>query len=323
MVEIKKIFKSSKALICFVAFLLVLIVISFDFFSSSEVLSPSPSHIVLTKWIGKNKRKTDIVFTDIEKQTLVQTKLKRIPFSQTKFIIKTNNLRFSLFTDGKIIFKNTDKKFSGYGKHIHIIDISDLKKNAQLYLLLSPVKNEKGRIENSIYLSSNNDFLLDLILKNQKAIFLFILIFIMVISSFIIGIIKLIKRDKSAPKMLYFSLFTAIIGIIVFSQNDISQFVFSNDITRYILQKSLYSLLGVFVSAFLCSVLKIRSKITIFLNALIIFYAVLRVILFFAFLIPFSDLSFISHILMILSIIFPIILKLCRYTRQSFILLSV
>lgn len=323
MVEIKKIIKSNKAILCFVAFLLVLTGLFADFFIGAERLSPAPSHIVLSKWNGENNRRAEITFKEFKKEKLVHTKLGRIPFSQTKFIINTNNLRFSLFTKGKIIFKNTNKRYDGFGSHIHIIDISDIKPGSELYLFLSPVKGEKGRIESDIYLTATNDFLLELICKNKSIIMILILVFAAAFLLFIAGIFGLIKKKKTAPRAIFLSCCLVMFAIIILFKSDIKGFFINSGIVQHTALYSSYSLLGVFVSAFLCSALKINSRITDSLSVLIIAYSVLRVILFLAFLIPLSRLVFLSHILLLLSVITPIILKLCRKSRQSFILLFV
>ena len=315
MIEINKIIKSNKAIICFVAFVLICIPL-FSCIISGKSFSPSPSHIVLAKWYCENGRRKEIVFSDIEKETLVHTELQRIPFSQTKLIIETNNLRFSLFSKGKIIFKNTNNEYEGYGKQTHIIDISDLKKGSELCLFLSPVKNKKGRIESDILLSSEYDYILETLCKSKSII---VLLFALIISSvvlIIIGIIRLFQKKKTAPRTIYLSCCLIVLGIIIFAKNDIAYFIFSNSIAVNSLLFSAYSLLGVLVSSFVCSTLKISSKIITVFNSAIIAYSVLRAVLFFEFLIPFSNAIIISHILLALSFILPIILKVFRVLKD-------
>ena len=238
---------------CFVAFLLIILLISLSFACGENRFSPSPSHIVLNKWKNENGRKLNIINSDINDSLLVEAELDNIPCSQTQLIIKTENLRFSLFTKGKIIYQNTDKKLSGYGKQIHIIDIRDIKKGSELCLYLSPVKGRKGRIEGDILLSSKNDFLLDIICKNKKTIIALVLLTVLFISLIIIGIAKLIKKKKTAPKYLYLSGCFMIIGFIIFLKSELYQFIIPASFFSYILLYSCYPLLLVFLISFILS----------------------------------------------------------------------
>ena len=317
MVEIKDIIKSKKAVLCFLAFLLILAGISFDFFSSEERISPAPSHIVLSKWYGENGRRSAL--DEIESETLVKTAVLTIPCAQTQFVIKTDNLRFSLFTNGKIIYKNTDKKLSGYGKHIHIIDISDIKEGAELYLFLSPVKGENSKIEGDILLTSKNDLILNLLNQNKSVIAVLCAFILVVIALLILGIIRLLKKKKTAPRALFLSGCFAVLFTVLLMKNDVSQLFFCSDFSRYLTLYSAYSLLGVFISSFLCSALKLKSKAVNIINALITLYTLFRAVLFFAILLPLSDFIFISHLLLIISLVLPVILKLFRRSGRVFL----
>ena len=307
MVEIKKLIKSDKAVLCFVAFLLILTVFGVGVINQNESFSPSASHIVLSKWFGDNKRRADITFNDIDEEMLVQAKLGRIPYSQTKLIFKTNNLRFSLFTNGKMIYKNTDKKYEGYGKHIHIIDIRDLKKGDELYLFLSPVTGATGRIESDVYLTTKNDYIFELLCKNQKTIAVLSAFSAAAITLIIIGIMWLWGKKKTAPKALYLSCCMIISGLIILLKSDLAQFVLNNGVIAYLLLYSSCSLLGVFVCAFMNSVLKIKNRITVIYDVLVIVYTVLRAVLFFVFSVPLGNFLFVSHIMIFVGITLPII----------------
>ncbi len=303
---------------CFVAF--VLIFSAFLFTSmNGESFFPSPSHIVLSKWIGENGRRNEKVFDSIDKETLVKTELKQLPFSQTKLIIKTNNLRFSLFTKGKILFKNTDKKYDGFGRQIHIIDISDMKKGAELFLFLSPVESRKARIENDILLTCDYDFILDSINKNTVSYLIISALFSAAIILILIGITRLLKKKKTAPRALYLSGCLADLSLILFAKCDIAQLLFNGSISGDVLLFLSYSLLGIFISSFMCSMLKINSRIITGFNSAVLSYSILRMLLFFIFLIPLSRIVLISYILLVMSFAVPIILKLFRKTKELYV----
>lgn len=320
MVLIKKILKSKKAILCLFAIAVILSSISPLLFDNSEkgAFEPSSSKIIISRWENKSKRRADIVNKDLSKAESFETKLDGIPFSQTQIVIKTNNLRFTLSTKGKILFSNTDKRFSGYGKQIHIIDIRDLKSGAVLRLFAEPVKGENGRIENAVILTTKNDYLLDLVCSNAKVLALILILFSAFLFAFSVGTINILKKKKSAPRMIYFSLCLLIADLLLLLNCDLSQFIIHSDTAKYIAFYSAYSLLGIFVSAFLCSVMKLKSKMINIFNISVIAYTVFRLILFFFFLVPLSSAVFISSVLLILSIILPITLKLCRNYRQSF-----
>ena len=310
--------KSKKTILCFLAFLLILAGISVDFFSKGERISPAPSHIVLSKWQGENGRRKALG-DEIKSETLIKTTALKIPCAQTQFVIKTDNLRFSLFTKGKIIYKNTDKRLSGYGNHIHIIDISDIKEGAPLYLFLSPVKGGKSKIEGDILLTSKNDYILNLLIKNKGFIAVLCTLFLVSIALFILGIIRLFSKKKTALRALFLSGCFAVLFTVLFMKNDVSQLFFGCDFARYLTLYSAYSLLSIFVSSYLCSALKIKSKDVIILNASIVFYTLLRAVLLLVFLIPLSNFVFISHLLLIISIIIPITIKLFHRSGRVFL----
>ncbi|MBR7060155.1 MAG: hypothetical protein IKI34_00255 [Eubacterium sp.] len=241
---------------CFVAFILIIIVFSFSFAVKGERFSPSPSHIVLNRWTDDNGRIIDIISADIDRDMLIHSNLETPPCTQTQFIIKTNNLKISLFTKGKIIYQNTDKKFSGYGKQIHIIDIGDIKKGSELCLFLSPVKGKGAEIEGNIILASKNDFLLDLLCRNMKIIVLLILLFLFFIGLVITGIIKLIKKKKTAPKFLYLSGCFMILSLIILLRSEIYQFIIPASFSAVILQYLCYPVFFVFLISFILSLLR-------------------------------------------------------------------
>ena len=241
---------------CFVAFLLIFVLISLSLACGESRFSPSPAHIVLSKWKNENGRKLDIINSDIDESILIQAKLDTIPCSQTQFIIKTENLKFSLFTKGKIIYQNTDKKLSGYGKQIHIIDIRDIKKGSELCLYLRPVKGRKGRVEGDIILSSKNDFLLDIICKSKKTIIALIFLMVLFISLLLIGLTKLSRKNKTAPKYLYLSGCVMIIDLIILLSSELYQFIIPASIFSIILLYSCYPLIILFLISFISSLLR-------------------------------------------------------------------
>lgn|GEM_PF-3929329 len=318
-VKIKNGIKSNKAVFCFVAFLLIFsaVLVAFINHINNDDFSPAASHTVLSRWENENGRRVYINNTDIEKEMLCTARLSSIPSSQTKLIIKTENLRFTLFTRGKILFKNSDKRLCGYGKSIHIIDISDLKDKSEINLFLIPVKGEKGRIEGDIFLTSKNDYLLDLICKNQKTALIFILLFVTAFALAVIGIFGLFRKKKTAPKAMYLALLLAVCGIIILLKSDLSQFVLGGEITRYIALYSSYSLLGIFACSFICSLLNFKSRAISLYCYSALFYSVLRAVLFAVFSVALSSCIIISHLFFFFGIILPIILKLFRI-RKSF-----
>ena len=241
---------------CFVAFLLIVIIAVLSLFCGENRFSPSPSHIVLSRWENDKGRKIDIINTEINDDILVKSKLDNIPCSQTQLIIKTDNLSFSLFTKGKIIYQNTDKKLSGYGRQIHIIDIRDIKKSSELCLYLSPVKCRKGRIEGDIFLSSKNDYLLDILCRNKAKIIELVFLSVLFISLMIIGITKLVKKIKTAPKYLYFSGCLIIISLIILLKSELYQFIFSASFATYILFFLCYPASIIFLISFIISSVK-------------------------------------------------------------------
>ena len=257
MVKIKGILKSPKAVLCLICFVLIFSLLSTSVIigAKSSNFSTEPAHIVLNKWTDKFDRKRSICFINIDDSATYHTTLLHIPSSQTKLIIKTENLRFLLYTGGKIIFDNTKEKLSGYGKQTHIIDISDLKENSEIFLYLSPIKKADSRISSDILLTSENDFLLDLLIKSAKAFFFAFPMLLLSVHSLIFGIIRLLKKEKSAPKLLYFSCCAADLFLIIMMKSSLSQLLIYNSVLRGILLFASCISLAVFFFAFFASII--------------------------------------------------------------------
>ena len=318
MVKIKYHLKYPKAFLCLLAILSICVLLCASFINQEGEKGLSPSSIVLNKWYGENGRRCEILNAEIKEASTYRAVLPALPFSQTKLIFKSENLKFMLFAKGKILFDNTDKRLSGYGKSIHIIDISELKKGSEINLYISPINKQKSKITSDIILTSKSDYLLGLISKNLKYLILCILLFIASVSAFIYGLIRLIQKNKTAPKSIYFSCCILIIGLTLLLKNDISCFIIRNSEVRYILKYTLYSQSGIFILSYLCSKFKDKSKLCSIISCSIFAYSMLRIILFTSFLIPISNAIIIPHILLILSILIPIIKALLIFGRAIF-----
>ena len=309
MVKIKEIFKSRKAVLCITVLLFFCFLFLFSFISgsSANTLSPSSSHIVLNKWIDKNERKKSIADFEIKEDKTYYTVLDKIPCSQTKLIIKSENLNISIFTKGKTLYKSENNKLSGYGEYINIIDISDLKDGSVLYLRLSPVKKATGKIKPDILLTSLNDFILSLLVKNAKTIILCTAIFLLFLFFLILGTIRLIEKNKKAPKNLYFSCFLLILLFCFLFRSDISQLITKSSEVKYVARFSSYNLLGIFISSYICSAFKIKSKSAFILGLINLFYSALRIALLYFYGVSLSSLMIISHLFILLSVLVPLI----------------
>jgi hypothetical protein len=294
--------KYQKFIVCLLAITSICVLFCISFITDNYE-SVSPSYIVLNKWHGENGRRFDIINSELKKSATFHSKLPDLSCSQTKLIFKTENLRFMLYTNGKIIFSNTDKKLSGYGEQIHIIDISEFKRGSEIKLYISPINNLKSKISSDIILTSKSDFLFSLSVKNIKILIICVLLLIASISAFIYGFIRLIQKNKAAPKNIYFSCCLIMICLTLLLKNDISVFIIRNPTIRYILPYTVYSQLGVFISSYLCSKLKMRSRLSNIISCIILAYSIFRIILFAVLLIPLSKAIIISHILLITSII--------------------
>ena len=304
-----QILHGKKAIFCLIALLILSATVSASFYQneSSSDFSPSPSYIVLNKWAGKNKRKISVTGLEIKEEKTFSTKLANIPFYQTKMIIKTENLRFMLYTKGKKIFDNTDKKHSGYSKQIHIIDISDIKRDSELMLYLVPARNCTGRIYSDILLTSKNDFLLNLISNNKKSIATLIMLFSAFIILLLRGLKKLREKKKTAPKYIYLSACVFCVLLYKLSRCELAGFFIKNADSIYLLQFLTYSLSGIFSISFLASLFRIKNRFIYLNSVLILLYSALRIFLFYAFFIPLFNANIIINILLIASAVIPVI----------------
>ena len=304
-----QILHSKKAFFCLLALLLLFITLSASLIQTecSSDFSPSPSYIVLNKWIGKNKRKISVTGIEFDEETAFHTRLANIPFYQSKMVIRTENLRFMLYTKGKIIFDNTDEKYSGYSKHTHIIDISDIKKGSELTLYLVPVKGCTGRIYSDILLTSKNDYLLNLLNTEKRIIATGIFLFSAFILLLLLGLKGLISKKKTAPKYIYFSTCFLCILLYKLSVSDLAGFFIKNAACGYPLQFLSYSLSGVFISAFISALFRVENKFIYIYNVLLLLYSALRIILFYAFFIPLFNANQILNLLLPASVIIPVL----------------
>lgn len=121
-------------------------------------LSNSPSYTVINRWYDNDDKRINLNDYTVEKDITLHTTVTASQFVNPKLIIKAKNLNIMARTNGRIILDNRNNFMSGLGSHYYFIDANDLD-DGIVYLHLSPEKFLKSKVQGTVYLTTQNDFM--------------------------------------------------------------------------------------------------------------------------------------------------------------------
>ncbi len=128
------------------------------------VLSNSPSYTVVNRWYDKDEKRINLNDYVLENDITLHTRVTESQFVNPKLVIKAKNMNIMARTNGRIILDTKRNFLSGYGSHYYFIDANDLD-DGIVYIHLSPKKITKGKIQGTVYLTTQNDFMYNRIIK--------------------------------------------------------------------------------------------------------------------------------------------------------------
>lgn len=149
-----------------IAFLLIIM-----FLFSSGSFFNSPSYVVVNRWYDDNEKRINLNEYVFKEDICFHTTIDSSKFKNPKLVVKIKNANLIARTNGKVLVDTRRNAISGYGAFYHIIDVSDVDEGV-VYMYLSPCKHKKGEIKNTVYLTTQNDFLYSFLTKSRLMILL-------------------------------------------------------------------------------------------------------------------------------------------------------
>lgn len=135
----------------------------------------SPSYTVINRWYDNKEERINLNDYEIEKDITLHTVVTASQFVNSKLIIKAKNANIMARTNGRIILDTKKNFFSGFGTHYYFIDANNLD-DGIVYIHLSPKKLVKSKIQGTVYLTTQNDFMYGRIIKKIPLMIILILL---------------------------------------------------------------------------------------------------------------------------------------------------
>ncbi|MFR5876308.1 MAG: hypothetical protein ACLUFN_07450 [Eubacterium sp.] len=270
---------------------------------SGEIFKDNPSYTVVNKWYDKDNKKIALNEFITDTEMLLHTEIPADDYNDAKLIIKTKNLSLCAHTSGKILYRSNNSKYACFGECYNIIDVSDIKDGSKIYLQLIPKRNMTGSITETVYLTTQNDFLMHLLSENKLIITVTATAFLLLIIYSLWSIQQMLKTKRAAAKHIYACCAIFLLIVIAVTKTNLSFFIFGSSAVNYIAMYSAYMLLPIPLLSCYSSVSKTRHKSICILQLLTAAYSLLRLALFLMIPAPLSKAVFISHLLLIITII--------------------
>lgn len=212
--------------------------------SSGDLLfRTQPSHTVITKWYdNKGRRQRIYNLKTTEPVTLSSPVEKSI--NGRCIIIRSENLKITVYTKGKVLYKSSGKDKECTGERVTIIPVDEVKKGGTIYLNLTPVKSKTGAVTEPVYLMSNNEYLFS-VLCREKAVIAGIF------TLFAIGvalIVQTIRRRKNAD-LFYLLIAEFCLILLLLSGSDLIFFFIGSGAAKESLHTAMYIMLPITLAA--------------------------------------------------------------------------
>ncbi len=202
----------------------------FGHISEDMKLSGAPSYEILRDWKGSNGRRFDVAERTISDNTTLYTKIGQRHLKDC-LVIKSQNLKVSAYTKGKVIYSTDDSGIKLCGTRITVIPLSDIKSGGELALHLEP-KGKKAKVILPIYTGAKNDILLSLFLREKTVLYL---LFTVLITA-ILTVQKLLKsKIKTAPLLCLLGAETCIFSFVLCG-SDIAQLFIGSSLARLLIR---------------------------------------------------------------------------------------
>lgn len=135
----------------------------------------APAYTVINRWYDNDNKRINLNDYSLKKDVTLHTTVTASQFVNPKLIIKAKNTNIMARTNGRIILDTKKNLLSGLGSHYYFIDANNLD-DGMVYIHLSPKKLLNAKIQDTVYLTTQNDFMYARIVK--KISLMIILIFL-------------------------------------------------------------------------------------------------------------------------------------------------
>lgn len=301
----------------------MIILISVGIFSAalcvsgnSEIFRDNPSYTVVNKWYDKENKKISLNSFETDTELLLHTELPTGDYKDAKLIIKTENLSLSAHTNGKILFRSNESKYACFGECWNIIDVSDIQDGGRIYLQLIPKDNMTGSISETVYLTTQNDFLMHFLSENKMIAGIISLAFVLLILYTLWSVKKMLKAKRAAAKHIYACCTIFLLIVTAVTKTNLSFFILGSSAVNYLALYSAYMLLPIPILSCFTAASGTRHNSVYILQGLTAAYSLLRTALFLAIPAPLSKAVFISHLLLIASLL-TIIIYTVQITKAA------
>ena len=201
-------------------------------------LESKPSYEILNRWYDKNEKKVALDEVICDAPLLLHTDLHS-ERQREKLIFCVENMSVMAYTKGKILLNETPSKdFSG--RLYRIIDISEVQQDEPIFLLLKPLDGKTGRLKSKAMLTTQNDFLLALLLKNSGLLIIVIALIGAALLAFFRFLHCRTHQNTYSPQPLFLSALTLCTALLCLCDSDLAQCLWQSG--RYILIMKIVSL---------------------------------------------------------------------------------
>lgn len=270
---------------------------------STEIFSDSPSYTVVNKWYDKDNKKAALNEFETDTGAILHTEISASDYKDARLIIKTKNMQINAHTNGKILFKSNESKYACFGECFSIIDISELEDGSEIYLQLVPKNNMTGSISDSVYITTQNDFFMHFLSENKVKIIVSAAAFMLLIIYSLWSIQQMFKTKRAAAKHIYACCAVFLLLVITVTKSNLSAFIIGSSTVNYLALYIAYMLLPIPMLSCFTAASGTRHKLIYILQGLTAAYALLRIFLFITIPAPLSKAIFVSHLLLIITII--------------------
>lgn len=270
--------------------------------NESIKITTEPSHIVFNRWYDSNNVPYNIN-KEIEKEITYHAALPKQRPNGAKMIIKTQNALLSAYTSGKLLTAKNENKYNGYGEKYTIINLDDMGKNREISIHLTPLTEDDSLVCDSIYITTQNEFLFSLLQKAVIPIMAILISAILIVYFLIQGI----KNIFSFKKYFYTALLILDILLITFYHSTLPFLLADNGTFAYMAKYLSAMLFPMLLSLLIKETLKCKSIVFSIYETSVCTYGIIRLLIFACSPSPLNEYNYINFVLLSVLILITIL----------------
>lgn len=278
--------------------------------NESMKITSSASHIVFNRWYDNNNIPQNIN-KSVDEEITYHTSIPNNKPIGSKIIIKSKNLLINSYTNGKILTETGKSKYDGYGEQYTIIDLEELGKNKEIFIHLTPLTKESSCICDSIYITTQNELVFELLQKSIFPIIITAALSILTVYFFIKGLKNIFKFKK----FFYAALLTIDIIFITFYHSTLPYLLTDNGTLAYMAKYLSAMIFPLTLSLFIKEALKCKSIVLKIYELSICTYIIVRIALFAGNPSPLSEYYYTNFVLLCVLVLMTILNEKQRSTK--------